>query len=291
MVDVIAFDADDTLWHNERMFQATEAQFAELLAAYHPAEWVRERLFATEMKNLGHFGYGIKGFILSMIETALDLTESRITGAEVRRIVDWGHFMLQHPVQLLDGVRETIEALNGSYRLMLLTKGDLFDQESKLARSGLGEFFDAVEIVSAKNAATYRTILTRHAIAPERFFFHRTHKIVAIGVDDPLLPRQLIDHAFALLDSCEYVLGPAEDGGYYLLGCRALSFEPSVFQDIAWGTSSVLSSTIGRIAATGRTMALLPERFDIDTAADLERFAAAEHDGELGRLLREGVKR
>jgi putative hydrolase of the HAD superfamily len=169
MVDVIAFDADDTLWHNERMFQATEAQFAELLAAYHPAEWVRERLFATEMKNLDHFGYGIKGFILSMIETALDLTESRIGGAEIRRIVEWGHEMLRHPVQLLDGVRETIEALNGRYRLMLLTKGDLFDQESKLARSGLGEFFDAVEIVSTKNAATYRTILTRHAIAPERF--------------------------------------------------------------------------------------------------------------------------
>lgn len=169
MVDVIAFDADDTLWHNERMFQATELQFAELLAGYHPPEWVRERLFATEMKNLGHFGYGIKGFILSMIETALDLTESRIGGAEVKRIVDWGHEMLLHPVQLLDGVRETIEALNGRYRLMLLTKGDLFDQESKLARSGLGEFFDAVEIVSAKNASTYRTILTRHAIAPERF--------------------------------------------------------------------------------------------------------------------------
>jgi putative hydrolase of the HAD superfamily len=169
MVDVIAFDADDTLWHNERMFQATELQFAELLSAYHPPQWVRERLFATEMKNLGHFGYGIKGFILSMIETALDLTEARIGGAEIKRIVDWGHEMLLHPVQLLDGVRETIEALNGRYRLMLLTKGDLFDQESKLARSGLGEFFDAVEIVSAKNAATYRTIMTRHTIAPERF--------------------------------------------------------------------------------------------------------------------------
>ena len=169
MVDVIAFDADDTLWHNERMFQATEAQFAELLSAYHSAEWVRERLFATETKNLDHFGYGIKGFILSMIETALDLTESRIGGAEIRRIVEWGHEMLRHPVQLLDGVRETIEALNGSYRLMLLTKGDLFDQESKLARSGLGELFDAVEIVSTKNASTYRAIMTRHAIAPERF--------------------------------------------------------------------------------------------------------------------------
>jgi putative hydrolase of the HAD superfamily len=169
MVDVIAFDADDTLWHNERMFQATEVQFAELLSAYHPAGWVRERLFATEMKNLGHFGYGCKGFILSMIETALDLTESRIGGAEIKRIVDWGHEMLLHPVQLLDGVRETIEALNGRYRLMLLTKGDLFDQESKLARSGLGEFFNAVEIVSTKNAAMYRTILSRHNIAPERF--------------------------------------------------------------------------------------------------------------------------
>jgi rSAM/selenodomain-associated transferase 1 len=107
----------------------------------------------------------------------------------------------------------------------------------------------------------------------ERFFFHRTDKIVAIGVDDPLLPRELIDHAFALLDSCEYVLGPAEDGGYYLVGCRGMSFEPSIFQGIAWGTPSVLSNTIGRIAATGRTMALLPRRFDIDTAEDLERYA------------------
>ena len=169
MFDVIAFDADDTLWHNEPIFQATEAQFAEMLAAYHPADWVRERLFATEIKNLGHFGYGIKGFILSMIETALDLTESRITGAEVRRIDDWGHEMLHHPVELLDGVRETIEALSGDYRLMLLTKGDLFDQESKLARSGIGEHFHAVEIVSAKNAATYRAIMQRHSVAPEQF--------------------------------------------------------------------------------------------------------------------------
>ncbi len=169
MIDVIAFDADDTLWHNEPIFHATEAQFAEMLAAYHPAEWVRDRLFATEMKNLGHFGYGIKGFILSMIETALDLTESRITGAEVRRIVDWGHAMLHHPVELLDGVRETVESLAGRYKLILLTKGDLFDQESKLARSGLGELFDAVEIVSTKNAATYAAIMRRHAVEPPHF--------------------------------------------------------------------------------------------------------------------------
>ena len=138
------------------------------------------------------------------------------------------------------------------------------------------------------NGAALRRAFATHAVAmqtgetlgdrlsmafSERFFFHRTHKIVAIGVDDPLLPRELIDHAFALLDSCEYVLGPAEDGGYYLVGCRAMSFEPSIFQGIAWGTPSVLSNTIGRIAATGRTLATLPRRFDIDTAADLERYA------------------
>ena len=155
------------------------------------------------------------------------------------------------------------------------------------------------------NGAALRSAFAQHAVAlqtgetlgdrlsmafSERFFFHRTQKIVAIGVDDPLLPRALIDHAFALLDSCEYVIGPAEDGGYYLFGCRAMSFEPSVFQDIAWGTASVLSHTIGRIAATGRTMALLPQRFDIDTLHDLERFAGAGHDGELGRLLRGGAK-
>src|SRR5215213_6350042 len=136
---------------------------------------------------------------------------------------------------------------------------------------------DALRRAFAHHAVAMQTGSTlgdRLAMAfSERFFFHRTQKIIAIGVDDPLLPRELIDHAFALLDSCEYVIGPAEDGGYYLLGCRAMSFEPSVFQDIAWGTSSVLSTTIGRIATTGRTMALLPERFDIDTAEDLERYA------------------
>lgn len=105
----------------------------------------------------------------------------------------------------------------------------------------------------------------------ERFFFHRTEKIAAIGVDDPTLPRELIDHAFALLDSVEWVVGPATDGGYYLIGCRALSFDCSVFDGIAWGTSSVLAATLERIGKLQATVALLPERFDIDTVADLER--------------------
>ena len=167
--DLIAFDGDDTLWHNERIFHATEVQFAQLLAEYHSAEWVGQRLLATETKNLGHFGYGIKGFILSMIETAIELTEGRISGNEIREVIEWGHSMLGEPVQLLDGVRETVQSLSANFRLMLLSKGDLFDQESKLARSGLGEYFGAVEIVSEKNASTYRTIMRRHAVEPERF--------------------------------------------------------------------------------------------------------------------------
>ncbi len=119
----------------------------------------------------------------------------------------------------------------------------------------------------------------------ERFFFHRTEKIIAIGADDPKLPRALIEHAFALLDSCEYVVGPAADGGYYLIGCRALSFDIEVFQDIDWGTPAVFDATMKKIAALERTVAVLPERYDIDVAEDLNRYASEEHDGELARLL------
>jgi len=169
MFELIAFDADDTLWHNETLFQATARDFAALLSGYHAPEWIQERLFATEMKNLRHFGYGIKGFTLSMIETAVELSEGRVTGDQIRTILGWGHRMLQAPIALLDGVQETIAALAGGRRLMLLTKGDLFDQESKLARSGLGEFFSAVEIVSEKSARTYSTIMARHQVAPARF--------------------------------------------------------------------------------------------------------------------------
>ena len=169
MFDLIAFDADDTLWHNETLFQATEKEFARLLSDFHPEQWIRERLFATEMKNLRHFGYGIKGFTLSMIETAIELTEGRVSGPQIQTILGWGHEMLQAPVSLLDGVRETIVDLSSNHRLMLLTKGDLFDQESKLARSGIGEHFHAVEIVSDKNARTYATVMNRHAVRPDRF--------------------------------------------------------------------------------------------------------------------------
>jgi putative hydrolase of the HAD superfamily len=166
---LIALDADDTLWHNERLFSETQAQFRAMLTAYHSPEWIDERLLATETENLAHYGYGIKGFTLSMIETALELTENRITGEEIGRIVQLGREMLYHPVELLDGVRETVEALAEEYRLVLLTKGDLFDQEAKLARSGLGDLFSAVEVVSEKDVRTYTAVMQRQGVAPERF--------------------------------------------------------------------------------------------------------------------------
>jgi rSAM/selenodomain-associated transferase 1 len=120
----------------------------------------------------------------------------------------------------------------------------------------------------------------------ERFFFHATQKIIAIGVDDPQLPRELIDHAFGLLDSCEWVIGPASDGGYYLIGCRDSAFDSDVFQDIEWGTSSVFASTLAKIRDWQNCVAVLPLRHDIDVAEDLERYAADVSEGHLATLLR-----
>ena len=169
MFEVIAFDADDTLWHNESVFQATEKQFAELLARHHPEPSVRERLFATEMRNLRHFGYGVKGFVLSMIETSIELTGGRLESSDVRTIIDWGRAMLASPIELLDGVEEAVASLATQVPLVLLTKGDLLDQETKLARSGLGQHFQGIEIVSEKNRRAYERVIQRYAVAPGRF--------------------------------------------------------------------------------------------------------------------------
>lgn len=178
--------------------------------------------------------------------------------------------------------------------------------------AGLGPSTPDTEIeflwppTQAANGALLRRAFAHHTVAmqtgrdltdrlsmafSERFFFHRTEKIIAIGADDPSLPRQLIDHAFALLDSCEYVVGPATDGGYYLIGCRALSFDPAVFTNIDWGAPTVLAATRERIATMNRTVALLPERFDLDTGADLERYRIEGSGGEVGALLREWTGR
>lgn len=165
----IAFDADDTLWHNEPLFNLTQEKVAALLAEWAPAEDLDRRLNSVEGRNLRLFGYGAKGFTLSLIETALELSKGRIPTRVVREILDAGKAMMEHPIELLPGVEETVGALAAEHDLLLITKGDLFDQESKLARSGIAELFRTVEVVSEKDPATYRRVLARHDIDAERF--------------------------------------------------------------------------------------------------------------------------
>jgi putative hydrolase of the HAD superfamily len=169
MIKTIAFDADDTLWHTERIFISTKERYAALLADYHDYNYIERHLDATETKNIQHFGYGIKGFTLSMIETACELTEGRITGDRIKQIIAFAKEMIAAPIEVLEGVSETIEELSRNHRLMVITKGDLLDQETKLARSGLGDYFDAFEIVPRKDAKIYKYVMRRHNIQPEEF--------------------------------------------------------------------------------------------------------------------------
>ena len=168
MFDVIAFDADDTLWHNESIFTMTQNKFREMLSSHGP-EVVEQTLSSTQIKNLKHFGYGVKGFILSMIETSIELTNGDVSGNEIQQILDFGREMLAAPIELLPHVREVVEELSQNYHLWLITKGDLIDQETKIARSGLADYFSNVEIVSDKTIVTYTKILTQHRIEPVRF--------------------------------------------------------------------------------------------------------------------------
>lgn len=160
-ITTIGLDADDTLWHNERFFHLTQARFIELLDDHADRAHLADRLLAAERRNLGHYGFGIKGFVLSMIETAIEVTEGRVPAAVIGQIIAAGQEMLAHPIELLPGVRDTVEVLAGRYRLVLITKGDLLDQERKLAQSGLGDLFAAVEIVSHKTPAIYEQVFAR----------------------------------------------------------------------------------------------------------------------------------
>jgi putative hydrolase of the HAD superfamily len=168
-IDLIAFDADDTLWQSETLYWQAQQKFQELLATYHGDDGVLDELYDTEMTNLPYYGYGIKSFALSMIETALRVTRGQIDGRDVQEIIDWAKEMLQAPVQLLDHVADVIPALSRSYPLMVITKGDLFDQEAKVERSGLAAHFDRVEVVADKTPDVYRRLLARSGIAPQRF--------------------------------------------------------------------------------------------------------------------------
>jgi putative hydrolase of the HAD superfamily len=159
----IGFDADDTLWQNEQFFQLTEKIFTELLADHGDSHHVSSRLLEAERRNLKLYGFGAKGFTLSMIETALEVTDGTVPQAVIGKILALGRAMLDYPIETLPHVHETLEALAGKYRIILITKGDLFDQERKLAQSGLGDFFDAVEIVSDKRPSVYERVFSRHA--------------------------------------------------------------------------------------------------------------------------------
>jgi putative hydrolase of the HAD superfamily len=166
---VLAFDGDDTIWHNESRFHLTQTSLRDLVRSHVPDADVDNHLFEVEMRNLSLYGYGVKSFTLSMLETAIELTDGRIPATDLQVILAWGKRMLTEPTELLDGVREVLLDLSSRYSLLLITKGDLFDQESKLARSGLGDLFTGVEILSDKTHATYGSVLKRRGIEAEEF--------------------------------------------------------------------------------------------------------------------------
>jgi putative hydrolase of the HAD superfamily len=163
----IGFDADDTLWENLRFYNETEARLLELLSPFAEGRDISAELLEAERKNLNFYGYGIKGFTLSMIDTALTVTGGNVPTEVISAILANGREMLAHPIETLPYVKETLEELASDYRLVLVTKGDLFDQERKVAQSGLGDFFTAVEIVSEKSASTYKRVFAMHGPGPE----------------------------------------------------------------------------------------------------------------------------
>jgi putative hydrolase of the HAD superfamily len=168
-ITVLGLDGDDTLWHNETRFKLTQAELKELLRRHVPEADVEQHLADMEMKNLGIYGYGVKAFALSMIETAIQLTQGKIPASDIEVILGWGKRMLMEPTELLPGVEQTLRELSLRYGLLLITKGDLFDQESKLARSGLADLFLGVEILSEKNVNSYRGVLKRRGMKLEEF--------------------------------------------------------------------------------------------------------------------------
>ena len=167
MITTIGFDADDTLWHNEAFFRLTQDHFVNLLADFAAPEHLNDRLLAAERRNLGHYGFGVKGFTLSMIETAIEVTEGRVAASVIAEIMAAGREMLRHPIDLLPHAEQSLRSLAASHRVLLITKGDLLDQERKLAQSGLGDLFHGVEIVSDKTPAVYRAIFARHGTGAE----------------------------------------------------------------------------------------------------------------------------
>ncbi len=168
-IKVIAFDADDTLWVNEPYFQATEHEFCMLLSQYMEEKQLSKTLLQTEIRNIPIYGYGIKGFMLSMIETALQVSDNQIDSTTLSKIIELGKEMLNQKIELLEGVEDVLKSLHGKYKLVLATKGDLLDQERKLQRSGLEKYFHHIEIMSEKDAKGYQKLIQHLDIQPDMF--------------------------------------------------------------------------------------------------------------------------
>ncbi|WAC02833.1 HAD hydrolase-like protein [Lacinutrix neustonica] len=168
-IKVIGFDADDTLWVNETYFREAEQEFCNLLNKFETPNKIDQELFKMEMKNLEYYGYGVKGFILSMVEMALELSNNTISNLTIAKIIDIGKDMINKPVELLDGVENVLKTLSNKYRLILVTKGDLLDQERKLEKSGLINFFHHIEVLSDKKEVNYTKLLRHLDIKPSEF--------------------------------------------------------------------------------------------------------------------------
>ena len=168
-IKVIAFDADDTLWVNEPLFQQTEQKFCDMLEEFLPSHTVSRELLQVEIANMKLYGYGIKAFMLSMIETAIKVTAGNIKPDAITRIIELGKEILDAPVELIDGVEDVLKTLNGNYRVIMATKGDLLDQERKLFKSGLAKYFHHTEIVSEKHEDEYRRIIRHLDVEPHEF--------------------------------------------------------------------------------------------------------------------------
>lgn len=212
-IRVVGFDADDTLWVNETYFRETEEKFADLLEAYETKNKIDQELFKTEIKNLDLYGYGIKGFMLSMIESALELSNNAVSQATLSKILDLGKRMIDHPVELLEGVEEVLQSLQHKYRLIVLTKGDLLDQERKLERSGLTDYFHHVEVLSDKKEKNYQNLLEHLNIDVKEFV------MVGNSLKSDILPlvnigARAVHVPFHTTWQHEMVDGPVEHTGY-----------------------------------------------------------------------------
>ncbi|CAG0930434.1 hypothetical protein TFLX_01739 [Thermoflexales bacterium] len=212
--DTIAFDADDTLWHSESVYAAAQEEYRRLLAPYAEVETVNRVLHQTEMRNLPSYGYGIKGFALSMIEAALELSERRIRGDELQRVLDLAKQMLNTEVELLEGVAEVIAQLATTYPLLLITKGDLIHQENKIEQSGLKPYFRSIEIVADKTPQSYAALLARHHIEPARFL------MIGNSLRSDILPvlaigGEAVHVPYAITWVHEHAVVPPEQQGRY----------------------------------------------------------------------------